>query len=256
MARAGRKRKNGPRHPNGQLKKPKKKDVDDRVRTLRQPHRRALAHELRAAGADFDEVQKYTRGEEAESPIGRLWAAGHLKLPADVDDQPARDRYDAGNMFAQVVGAYRSVIESPRDVAGSGRGYPCDPLGCHAQEQLPEDERWIRCECRARRRRYTEAYEALAHGLRMLRVELEHGTKIHPLLKRSIAEHQRLCEDEAYVPAAAERRRVVMAVTRVAIHREAIPEQELIYLVSGLEELRQHFGLTAKRRRRHSRNAK
>src|SRR5579872_1236496 len=77
MARAGRKRKSGPRKPSGQLK-PRKKDIDDRTRTMRQPHRRALARELRAGGADKEEVEKFIAGEEAESPIGRLWAAGLL----------------------------------------------------------------------------------------------------------------------------------------------------------------------------------
>jgi hypothetical protein len=156
MARAGRKRKNGPRHPGGQLKndKPKKKDLDDKTRTLRQPHRRALAHELRAAGVAHEDVGKFVQGEEAESPIGRLWAAGLLKQLGDPDSQAARDRYDAANMFAQVVGAYRSVIEAPRSVAGSGRGFGC------ARAALQRSRRELRVPLR-RKERYDRAFEAL-----------------------------------------------------------------------------------------------
>jgi hypothetical protein len=207
MARAGRKRKAGPRKPSGQLK-PKKKDIDDRTRTMRQPHRRAFAHELRAGGTDYLEVQKHVVGEEAESPIGRLWAAGLLKEQGDFDSQAARDRYDAGAMYAQVVGAYRSVIEAPNGGGGSGRGFGCLELLC---KLAPEN-----CECQHRRDRYERAYEALG------RIG----------------------------------RRALMAVNRVAVHREAIEQEELVYLVSGLEGLRRIFGLTARRNRGHDRNAR
>ena len=210
MARAGRKRKNGPRHPGGQLKKqkPKKEDLDDKVRTQRQPHRRALAHELRAAGVGKDDVAKFTAGEEAESPIGRLWAAGLLRQQGDSDSQAARDRYDAATMFASIVGAYRRVIEAPRDVAGSGRGFPCQELLC----QLARDN----CECEYRKTRYDRAFETLA----------QIG------------------------------RRALMAVNAVAIHREPIGQQELVYLVAGLDGLRRHFGLTARRSGAQYRNTK
>jgi hypothetical protein len=208
MARAGRKRKNGPRHPGGQLKKPKKKDVDDRVRTIRQPHRRALAHELRAGGAKKDEVDKFAAGEEAESPIGRMWAAGHLKQAGDPDSQAARDRYDAANMYAQIVGAYRSAIEAPSGGGGSGRGFGCLELLCRL---APEH-----CECARRKARYDRAFEKLQRiGMRALK-----------------------------------------AVNRVAVQREQIAEEELVYLVAGLQGLREVFGLTAPRRPKQYRNAK
>jgi hypothetical protein len=209
MARAGRKRKNGPRHPGGQLKKekPKKKDLDDKTRTLRQPHRRALMHELRAAGVAHEDAGKFAHGEEAESPIGRLWAAGRLKQASDRDVQASRDRYDAGNKFAQVVGEYRSVIEAPRDGASEGRGFGCLELLCRL---APEH-----CECQRRKERYDRAFEALSR-----------------LSRRSL-----------------------MAVNNVVIHRQAIGEEELVYLVAGLEELRRIFGLTERRKRRHHENA-
>lgn len=209
MSRAGRKRKNGPRHPGGQLKRlsATEREESERTATARQPHRRALAHELRAGGTDEIDVQKLSRGEEAESPIGRLWAGGHLKQTGDGDGQAARDRFDAGNMFAQIVGAYRSVIEAPRDVAGSGRGFPCQELLCVLARE--------NCECERRRARYDKAFEAL-----------------NRLGRRSL-----------------------MAVNAVAVHREQIGAEELVYLVGGLEELRRHFGLTARRKPQHYRNA-
>lgn len=206
VARAGRKRKNGPRHPGGQLKRQKKEDLDDKVRTSRQPHRRALARILRTGKVDDETVEKLRAGEEAESPIGRLWAAGFLKSVGDADAQAARDRYDAGNMFAQVVGAYRSVIEAPRDGASQGRGFPCQELLCTLAREA--------CECERRKIRYMRAFETLS----------------------------------------AIGRRALMAVNAVTIHRQAIGEQELVYLVEGLEALRRHFGLTARRSRDHHRN--
>jgi hypothetical protein len=208
MARAGRKRKSGYRNGDGSLKRPTKADVDDRVRTTRQPHRRALAHELRAGGIDEVEVEKLKGGEEAESPIGRLWAAGLLKDSGDGDSQAARDRYDAGTMYAQIVGAYRATIEAPRDVAGSGRGQPCPADLLCALE--PES-----CLCAKARDRYNRAFEALTR-----------------LSRRSLT-----------------------AVNRVAVHREPIGEEDLVYLVGGLEELRRVFGLVGRRRSRQHGNA-
>jgi hypothetical protein len=246
MSRAGRKRKSGSRHPGGQLRKTKIVE-DDRVRTIRQPHRRALAHQLRAAGADDLDVRKLIAGEEAESPLGRLCINGRLAVKGDTDSQAARDRYDAGNMFAQVVGAYLSVIEAPGGTAGSGQKQRCEAdLLC----ALDTDE----CDCFKRRRRYTNAYEALAGGTRIA-LELD-GAGVPAPLQDAINESRRLREDAAYIPIAADRRRVVMAVIRVAIHGQPIGAEELVYLVRGLETLRQHFGLTARRKPSHYRNAK
>ena len=235
MSRAGRKRKPGDRYPNGQLKR-RKPDVDDRIRTSRQPHRRMLKAEDRTH-------------EEAESPIGRLWLKGHLKLKSDPDEVPARDRYDAADMFAKVVGEYRSVIGSPRDVAGSGRGYPCDPSAC-AKPDGQDD-----CQCLKRRRRYEAAYLALAGHARDISLEIGLDQDMSDGLRAAIIEHRRLRADEACIAPAAHHRRVVMAVMRAAIHRESVAPEDFVYLVTGLEELRRHFGLTARRPRRHSSNA-
>lgn len=201
MARAGRKRKAGPRHPSGQLVAPNKTMAvaDDRIRTSRQPHRRILDEELRTA-------------EEAESPLGRLLLTGYLRLASEADDAAARQRWDAGVMYAAVVGGYRSVIEAPRDVAGSGRGFACFASACLAARDRPAD---IACECLTRKERYVAAYDALSR----------------------------------------QGRRAVMAVVKVAVHREAITADQLIYLVAGLEALARHFDLTGRRRTTHYRNA-
>lgn len=202
MSRAGRKRKSGSRHPSGQLKKANQHEPDS-VRTSRQPHRRALKRELRAGGANEVDADKISAGEEAESPIGRLWASGLLKQSGDSDSQAARDRYDAGSMYAQIVGSYRSVIMAPNSGGGSGRGFDCLELLCTL---APEN-----CECAHRKARYDRAFEAL--------------TRLS--------------------------RRALLAVNAVAVHRQAIDGEELVYLVSGLQELRRVFGLTARRKSKH-----
>jgi hypothetical protein len=249
MSRAGRKRKDGPRHPGGQLKRLNATELEEseRTKTARQPHRRALAHQLRSQDVDELDVRKLSAGEEAESPIGRLWLGGHLKSAGDSDSQAARDRYDAGNMFAQVVGAYLSAIEAPGGTSGSGQKSSCQAdLLC----SLDTDE----CLCFARRRRYTRAYEALAGGARVA-LELE-AADIPAPLQHAIDEARRVREDEAYVPIAADSRRVVMAVISTVIHRSIVSPEELVYLVRGLETLRQHFGLTTRRKPKQYRNAK
>lgn len=237
MARAGRKRTSKKRAPKLQPweRTGYHDDPDDRVRTSRQPHRRPLAKELRVA-------------EEAESPLGRLYLAGRLALTSDREGFEARDRFDAGTMFAAVVGAYRSVVEAPRDVAGSGRGFPCRAAVCAA-----DAERW--CECLERRNRYMRAYEALAGPSLWRELELVPPDMSPPLLA-AVREARRLARDAAYIPKATERRRLVMAVNQVVVHRQAIEPTELVYLVQGLSILVDHFGLTTRRRQRHDRNAK
>lgn len=245
MSRAGRKRKSGPRHPGGQLKK-RKKALKASEQTEDQPHRRQLLTFMRKTGAENGDAIAGSRGEEAESAIGRLWAGGLLKQAGDADIQAARDRYDAGTMFAQTVGAYLSSIAAPGGTAGSGRKSSCQAdLLC----ALDPDE----CACFASRRRYARAYEALAGGGRVaLELDQEH---LPEPLRHAIAENLRLRQDEAYVPIAADRRRLVMAVIRVAIHDQPIGAEELVYLVRGLETLRQHFGLTQRRKPKQYRNA-
>jgi hypothetical protein len=129
MARRGRKRKIGLRHPGGALVRPQF-DVRD-LATL-QPHRVWLPEEKRM-------------DQKAVSPLGCLNLLGVL-----TDGQ-----YLAGVRYAVVVGKYRAVIETPRATAGAGRGYDCpgDPqCGREAGET---------CECRQRKERYDAAFAAV-----------------------------------------------------------------------------------------------
>lgn len=133
--RAGRKRKSGQREPNGRLKPEKR--PDDRVKTSRQPHRRALPDEMRL-------------DERAESPLGRM------NLRGEIDG----DCYDAGARYAFVVGQYSSTIDAPQSTSGSGRGVSClaEQYGTRNACRLDPYE----CTCLRRKDRYMAAYEALA----------------------------------------------------------------------------------------------
>jgi hypothetical protein len=223
---AGRKRKFRGTDPAGKTNTKPDKQPDDRVRTARQPHRRALEDNLR------------TR-EEAESPIGRLLLAGKLNRADDHHPGVARHRYHAAELFAGVVGAYRSVIEAPKDVAGSGRGFPCEPSLCAAN--IADEEL---CQCLARRRRYQRAYEALADDARV-----EFWAKPKDPLREAELAHLKLREDEQFRKALRDKRRALMAVIRVAIHREPIADGDLVFLTIGLDKLVRHFGLGARRSR-------
>ena len=248
MARSGRKRKIGALYPGGQLKpKPKaEREADDRIRTQRQPHRRALARAMKAGGASDLDIGYAIADEIAESPFGRLLLAGFLRAPSDPDGQAARHRFEAGCLYAQAVGAYRNVIEAPRATAGSGKGFACEPKACAIDPD--------RCECRRRHDRYQAAYAALC-GPWGHRIRFAVSDDYPEGLRAAIAEHARLREDEAYTAVINERRRIVMATNRAAVHGEEIAASELVYLIAGLDILVDHFGLTARRRRQHYRNA-
>lgn len=173
--------------------------------------------------------------ERAESPLGRLLLQGWLNAGNDeapttarrgeiVASEAATLRYDAGAMYAQVVGAYRSVIEAPKSTGGSGRGVECEELCIAAHRLLSAAQREEvhdglfnveTCRCLGRKRRYDAAFEAL----------MQIGQ-----------------------PAA-------KAVARVAVFGEAIAPSQLVNLINGLEALVRHFGLTPRRTRTHSRNA-
>lgn len=204
--KAGRPRKAGARHPSGQLvqKSKTEKQIDDRVRTSRQPHRRGLRADDRL-------------DERAESPLGRLLLKGYLGAEFFGREhritEQAHLRNDAGTMYAQVVGAYRSTIEAPRAVSGSGHGDSCIAERYGQADACKWDP--DSCACLKRRDRYMAAYEALAQA----------------------------------------GRGVLIAVNRVAIHREAIGAEEMVNLVVGLDVLVRHFGLTPRRGGAHYQNA-
>lgn len=215
LGRSGRKRKDGPRYPSGGLVKDTGRAVDDKVRCGRQPHRRMLSEDLRL-------------DTRAESPLGRMLLKGLLnrggEAGKDEISDAARDRYEAGTMFAQIVGAYRQVIGTPRATAGGGRGHECAELCAAAHRVLSAAQRLEvhdglfdvdTCPCLARKWRYDGAYEALDRAGRA----------------------------------------ALMAVNRAAVHGEAIDPTQLVNLVGGLDVLVRHFGLTPRRVPRHSRNA-
>jgi hypothetical protein len=134
VARRGRKRKPGHRHPSGELVREAR--PDDRLRTARQPHRREVAAQDRLS-------------ERAESPLGRLNLRGVI-----TDEQ-----YEAGLRYCVIVGAYRSVIEAPGGGGGSGRGFSCVTqwTGSIAFcREKPGD-----CACTLRKARYDDAFCAL-----------------------------------------------------------------------------------------------
>lgn len=131
MARRGRKRKwRGSRLP-GTNAPAIERAPDDRMRAARQPHRRGLPEHDRLS-------------EKAESPLGRLNLRGVI----------TEEQYEAGLRYAVVVGEYRAVIEAPRQMSGSGRGFSCwaDAV-CNAE---PE-----KCICRLRYSRYDFAFGAV-----------------------------------------------------------------------------------------------
>jgi hypothetical protein len=128
MARRGRKRKIAPRHPGGQLVRPR---FDMRSLVTLQPHRVWLPEEKRM-------------DQKAASPLGCLNLLGVLS-----DAQ-----YVAGIRYAVVVGKYRAVIETPRATSGAGRGYDCPgDLACGRAGEP--------CECRKRKERYDAAFLAV-----------------------------------------------------------------------------------------------
>lgn len=230
--RAGRKRKSGERYPSGQIK-PTEKLPDDMIRAGRQPHRRPLDPDDRLS-------------EKAESALGRMLLAGQLNDPtikptkrAPEPSDVARARFQAGELYAQVVGVYRAQLGGPRlgsmQIATAADSLPADGeeevrnAGCPSAAADPI-ERQIRiggqvvtvrewpcqaagegCACARRKARYDGAFEALG----------EAG------------------------------RRALLAVNRVAVHGEAITAQDVVYLDRGLDALRDHFGLTNRRRREH-----
>lgn len=197
LARTGRKRKAGKRHPGGELVRANR-HPDDKVRAGRQPHRRRLNEGDRLS-------------DRAESPFGQL---SLLRDPAREGKKVINEsQYQAGEHYAILVGQYRSVIDGPRSTAGSGQGGGCEG-GCALMMQLFGADK-VLCRCLEAKQRYDRAFEAL------VRVG----------------------------------RRELMAVNRVAVHGQAIAQQDLVYLKNGLDGLARHFGLTGGRPRAYSSNA-
>jgi hypothetical protein len=100
----GRKRKKGPREPNGRVQRVK--TIDPKAVAKRQPHRRgvpaALAHD-----------------PKAECMMGRLCLNGVI----------SETQYEAGVKYRTAVLRYRSAIEAPRASKASMAGVIAAPAG-------------------------------------------------------------------------------------------------------------------------------
>jgi hypothetical protein len=169
---AGRKRKGFRREPSGRLqRKTQVEIVEETVRIARnQPHRRGLKSKDRV-------------NELAESELGRLSLRGIIST----------NERAAGETFAAIVGAYRAVIEGPRQVrslmpeTASERQKSAEELAsakfdCPSQYIDPIDRQVIIggraimvrewpcqrpgevCACAERRNRYMRAYEAASEA--------------------------------------------------------------------------------------------
>ena len=106
-SRRGRKRKWRGQKLSGAQSDSTERAPDDRLRASLQPHRRHLPPHLRL-------------DERAGTPLGQLLLTGFLNDGAAREiEAGAAIRYQAGMLFAQIAGEYRSVIEAPRSVSGS-----------------------------------------------------------------------------------------------------------------------------------------
>ncbi len=117
MTRAGRKRKQGPRYPSGDLVRHR---TTPREVAAAMPHRSTVPAEDR-------------HDHRAESELGRMCLRGWI-----TDSQ-----FDAGRRFQAVTEAYRSVICAPGRMGnGSGAAYQCraesicDPCECKRRQEV------------------------------------------------------------------------------------------------------------------------
>lgn len=121
VVRKGRKRKQGYRHPCGQLIDPSKAEVTEtekavaKVIAISQPHRRAIPAELR-------------HDAKAENALGRLELGGKI----------SRKQYEAGKWYAGVVRRYRQVIMAPNPTPGSIAG--AQIVGAGGPMHIDDDE--------------------------------------------------------------------------------------------------------------------
>lgn len=230
--RAGRKRKSGRRHPSGELVRDKR--PDDRVRASRQPHRRALKEGDRLS-------------EKAESMLGRL----SLQIdPASDKKRPksliSAEQFEAGELYARVVGKYRSTIESPPSGGGFGRELPSG--NAEPADALEQVEPHTRCG--------SENADPIERQMRIGTVVLTMREWPCGNIDDGCSCAQRKARyDGAFEAVMRAGQRAAKTVARVAVHGEAIAPQDLVYLKAGLDALARHFGLGVRRTREYSGNA-
>ncbi len=128
MARAGRKRKQGRRSPNGDLARPA---VNYAALAALQPHRRVLPPDARLS-------------QDATTELGRAFLRRQITEPEHL----------AGQEYARRIGQYVATIAGPRAGVGTGRWPGCNPDLCL--------EDGSDCECRRRLRDYQEFHEVVA----------------------------------------------------------------------------------------------
>ena len=100
----GRKRKKGPREPNGRVKRTR--EIDPKTVAKRQPHRRGVPATL-------------AHDPKAECMMGRLCLNGFI----------SETQYEAGVKYRTAVLRYRSAIEAPRASEASMAGVIAGPTG-------------------------------------------------------------------------------------------------------------------------------
>src|ERR1044071_5618074 len=130
VIRFGRKRKSGRRKPSGDIVTDR---TDHRLLAMNQPHRKTLENKL---------------DQRAENPLGNLNICGAIS-----DEQ-----YEAGRLYAGIVGRYRAVIEAPKASASSCGVMVANGADRPVGQFISEDE------CLRRKERYDAAYEALSRS--------------------------------------------------------------------------------------------
>lgn len=136
VARRGRHRKPGHRHPGGRLVHHDEHRLSPRVIAASMPHRQGLPDVVLPNGARLPGASD----QRAESELGRMCLHGQI----------SETQLLAGQGWASIVGRYRAVIAGPRPLAGTGRGFDCKG------EELCNP-----CACRAASENYSGAFAAL-----------------------------------------------------------------------------------------------
>lgn len=155
--------------------------------------------------------------EKAESPIGRMLLRGQLQRSTD----PLHQASEKAELRYEASLRYAVIVGHYRATIEAPRVDAGGGRGfiCGAVEGEFCDPEI--CICLRRKQRYDDAFAALSYT-----------------------------GGNAFTG-----HRAARAVARVAVQREEPQPQDIVHLLDGLDELVRHFGLTAARPRKHSRNA-
>ncbi len=158
--RAGRKRKQGLRTPNGELARPA---VNYGALAALQPHRRDLPEEARLS-------------QDATTELGKAFLRGLI----------TEAEHLAGQEYARRRGQYMATVCGPRTIAGTSRWSGCNPDECLA---LAIDGAHHSCECQRRRQDYQEMQQVISRC----------GRKVEAALGWVIAYDRVPMADEVYL---------------------------------------------------------